>query len=177
MLLDPLGETITSAKLESPIAPRAIEQLISELSTPRAGSRPIVEQLLRLCLLLLLRMQHDEGRYPEWMLGSASSNLLEQVILKLIDMPEGDFSIDELSRMAGMSRSSFLRIFTETLGQSPGEFVRDLRLKQAARLLATTQRPIERVATAVGYESRSHFSKLFKSRYGVDPTEYRRNAQ
>lgn len=177
VLLDPLGETIISADLEAPIAPQAIEQLLCELNHPRAGSRPIVELLLRLCLLLLLRMQLEKGRYPVWMLGSASSGPLEQVILRLIDMPERGFSIDQLAEMAGMSRSSFLRMFTETMGQSPGDFIRDLRLKQGARLLATTRKPVERIAVEIGYDSRSHFSKLFKSRYGVDPTEYRRTVQ
>ena len=72
-----------------------------------------------------------------------------------------------------MSRSAFADHFTSAFGQSPIEFLKQVRLYRAARLLEATNLPIKAVAKSVGYESRSYFSRAFRAVYGVDPTEYR----
>ncbi|MCB1885358.1 MAG: helix-turn-helix transcriptional regulator [Geminicoccaceae bacterium] len=53
------------------------------------------------------------------------------------------------------------------------EFLKELRLHRATRLLETTDLPVKAVARNVGYDSRSYFSRAFRARYGVDPTAYR----
>lgn len=75
--------------------------------------------------------------------------------------------------LAGMSRSSFAERFGRAFGRSPLDFVLMVRLRHAAHLLATTALPVKLVADAVGYASRSHFSRAFKATYGADPSAYR----
>ena len=57
-------------------------------------------------------------------------------------------------------------------GQSPSEFIRYVRLKEAARLLSQKKTDITGVSIATGFKSASSFSTSFKSLYGVSPTEY-----
>lgn len=73
-----------------------------------------------------------------------------------------------------MSRSAFAREFKATLGVTPMEFVTRIRLNLARRLLISTVRPVEAIASEVGFSSRSHFSRLFSDHYGKDPSTFRR---
>ena len=73
-----------------------------------------------------------------------------------------------------MSRSAFARDFKASLGVTPMEFVTRIRLNLARRLLVSTVRPVEAIAGEVGFNSRSHFSRVFRGQYGTDPTTFRR---
>ena len=79
-----------------------------------------------------------------------------------------------LAERAGMSRSAFADRFSEGFGKGPMEFLRDIRLNHAARLLEQTGLPTASIAGRVGFESRSYFSRAFKARYGEPPETYRR---
>jgi AraC-like DNA-binding protein len=72
-----------------------------------------------------------------------------------------------------MSRSAFAEHFAATFGQAPFEFLTEVRLRRAARLLEATDIPIKAVTGTVGYASRSSFSRAFTKLYGVDPTTFR----
>ncbi len=54
------------------------------------------------------------------------------------------------------------------------EFVTRIRINLARRLLASTVRPVEAIASDVGFSSRSHFSRVFRDQYGMDPSTFRR---
>ena len=53
------------------------------------------------------------------------------------------------------------------------DLLRELRLRRAAQMLKSSQAPVKAVAQAVGYGSRSYFSRAFKAFYGIDPAAYR----
>jgi AraC family transcriptional activator of mtrCDE len=74
-----------------------------------------------------------------------------------------------------MSRSKFAKVFQETLGTPPIEFVTRARLTQARDLLVTTSMPISTIANRVGFASRSHFSRAFRNAFGSDPSGMRRS--
>jgi hypothetical protein len=57
------------------------------------------------------------------------------------------------------------------------DFVQAVRLRTAARLLQTSELPVKAVAAAVGYSSRSHFSRAFSGHFGVDPSAYRNSPE
>lgn len=63
--------------------------------------------------------------------------------------------------------------FTSLFGRPPMEALREIRMRQAALLLANDSMPIDQIARAVGYESRSSFLRAFRKAYGNDPSDYR----
>jgi len=81
--------------------------------------------------------------------------------------------IPELARMEGLSVSRYNTVFREVTGTSPTRYIIDLRLKQAATLLLSTDLPIGRIGSTVGYEDNHFFSKIFKCYMGVSPQAYR----
>ena len=76
-----------------------------------------------------------------------------------------------------MSRSAFAREFKAALDLTPMEFVARVRLNHAHRLLVSTGMSVEGIAATVGFNSRSHFSRLFREHYGTDPSSLRRSSK
>ncbi|MDJ0957923.1 MAG: helix-turn-helix transcriptional regulator [Arenicellales bacterium] len=72
-----------------------------------------------------------------------------------------------------MSRSTFSEHFHQVFGRPAMDFVREVRLRNAARLLRQTREPIKTIAARMGYASRSNFSHAFKEFFRITPAEYR----
>lgn len=79
-----------------------------------------------------------------------------------------------LAARANISEVYFRRRFKAQLGVSPKQYVLSLRLRKAKRLLAEGWQSITGVAEACGFEDIAHFSRVFKGRYGLTPSEYRK---
>jgi transcriptional regulator GlxA family with amidase domain len=82
-------------------------------------------------------------------------------------------TLESLAALVGMSRSRFTYHFAATYGRSPMEFLQSIRLKRAAQLLEQRSLLVKSICSAVGFTSRSHFSRAFRAEYGIDPTAYR----
>lgn len=95
------------------------------------------------------------------------------VINRNMDNP--DFNVEMLSSELGMSRVHLHRRMKDRIGMSPGEFIRNIRLKQACELLKNKDIDINQIAYGVGFSNTAHFSTTFKKYYGVTPTEFRNN--
>ena len=77
-----------------------------------------------------------------------------------------------MSEDIGISRAQLHRKMKEITGISSSEFIRNIRLEQAAKLLSEGKINITQVAYAVGYNNQTHFSTVFKKHFGMSPTEY-----
>lgn len=83
-------------------------------------------------------------------------------------------TLDSLSARFSLSKYHLQRSFKRYFGQSPGEYLTAVRLANAKRLLRTTELPVSEVAYAVGYETASHFIRLFRSQEELTPQKYRK---
>lgn len=81
------------------------------------------------------------------------------------------YSLQELAYISGRSLSSFRREFESLFQMKPAKWIQEKRLHKAKELLLTTQLTIANVCYEVGYENVSHFSRLYKSYFGYNPTE------
>lgn len=99
---------------------------------------------------------------------------LMQRIMKVVNerLDDSDFNVEALSDAVGVSRSQLHRRVKEITGISVGEFVRNLRLQQAARLLEKGDTTIAQVTYATGFSNPTHFSTAFKKHFGISPSEY-----
>lgn len=86
-----------------------------------------------------------------------------------------DIRIPELAAMENLSNSRYCALFKRYTGKSPIAYVIDLRLRHACELLRTTDMSVKQIGILVGYDDALFFSKLFKSKLGVTPTQYREN--
>jgi len=99
--------------------------------------------------------------------------LMERVMKYINDhLADPELSVERLTEEVGISRAQLHRKLKEIAGVSAGEFIRNIRLEQAARLIAEGQINITQVAYSVGFNNQTHFSTVFKKHYGMSPSEY-----
>lgn len=82
-------------------------------------------------------------------------------------------SMSEVARAVGCSRARLFRIFQQTAGMTPNDYLQRLRVSRAGELLTTTSRPITEIAIACGFSSSQYFSNVFRKYLGLTPTAFR----
>ena len=147
--------------------------MFDELRNPRLGTRAFVSALMKQVLIVLLRSQPDRDSSILLMSGTR----LAGVVAAILDRPQDNHTVDSLAAIAGMSRSRFSHHFTLAYDLSPKCFVQTARLASAARMLEGTDLPVKSIAASVGFASRSHFSRAFQAKFGLDPSAFRLSRQ
>ena len=114
-----------------------------------------------------------EEQVDDVKMKSPDDQLLERV-MKVINKNIGnsDLSVDAIADEVGISRVHLHRKMKELTGQTPHDFIRNIRLKQAANLLASRNMNITEVMYACGFNNAASFSTIFKKFYGMSPREY-----
>lgn len=106
-------------------------------------------------------------------LSSRNENLLN-MLFKIFEQKwnEEEFNIDSLVKQLGMSKAQLYRNIMSLTGCSPNVFIREYRLKKALKLLESMKGNISEIAFESGFNNPSYFSKCFKKKYGILPSEY-----
>ncbi|MDE6808052.1 MAG: helix-turn-helix domain-containing protein, partial [Prevotella sp.] len=117
------------------------------------------------------QQQADKVEQPE---VKGNDELLMERIMKAVNknLSNSDFNVDMLTQEVGISRAQLHRKMKEMTGISTSEFIRNIRLEQAARLLKEQKVNVTQVAYAVGFSNLAHFSTIFRKHFGMSPSEY-----
>ena len=119
------------------------------------------------------RTEQLEEQMEEVKVKSPDEKLLDRIMSTINkQLNNSDLSVDMIADEVGISRVHLHRKMKELTGQTPHDFIRTLRLKQAANLLTTQNMNITEVVYACGFSNPTSFSTLFKSVYGMSPREY-----
>ena len=89
------------------------------------------------------------------------------------NISNGDLSVDDVARLMGMSRSVYFKKIKALTGIGPNDYFKSLRLQRAAELLDAGELSITEISYRIGITDSHYFSKCFKQKFGVTPTEYR----
>ena len=117
--------------------------------------------------------QSPQGKIQNIEMKGNDELLMERVIKSINDhLSDSDFSVDTLCAEAGISRAHLHRKMKDMTGIAISEFIRNIRMEQAARLLRQQKVNISQVAYSVGYSSLPYFSAVFRKHYGMSPREY-----
>ncbi len=157
----------------SPDVERVFARLLEEAQAEAAGLQAMTSALMRECLVLLLRKLCAEPDCSLPWLRALDDPGLADVVDLILAHPEQPHSVDSLAANSLMSRTAFATAFATSFGQTPMAFVREVRLRRAAELLRTTTLSIDGIARAVGYDSRSQFSRAFQRLFREAPGRYR----
>jgi AraC family transcriptional regulator len=99
---------------------------------------------------------------------------LRRVLERIHSEFSTDLSLETLAAESGYSRAHFLRMFRAATGQTPHQYLLSLRLESAVRIMKTSSTPLIDIAVACGFSCDTHFTKAFRSKFGVLPSQYRR---
>jgi AraC-like DNA-binding protein len=108
-----------------------------------------------------------------WLAG-LRDRYVGRALALLHEYPERPWTIDELGRQVGLSRSALHERFTQFLGEPPMHYLANWRIQVGSRLLRETTRNVASIALDVGYDSEAAFSRAFKRLVGVPPATWRR---
>ena len=122
--------------------------------------------------------QQQKDKVEEAKVKGNDEQLMER-IMKVVNrhLSDSDFSVDTLTTEVGISRTQLHRKMKEMTGLPVSEFIRNIRLEQAARLLEEQKINVTQVAYTVGFNNPAHFSTVFKKQFGISPTEYAEKAK
>jgi AraC family transcriptional activator of mtrCDE len=150
-----------------------LKAALDELVAQEIGARAISAALLKQVIVALVR--RSLASMNSWVerFSMLSDPQIARAFSQMVANPGADHSVESLAQCAFLSRSAFMARFTGTIGRSPMLVLRDLRMKQAASQLAASTLTVDQVAANAGYASRSSFVRVFKTTYGMDPTDYR----
>lgn len=107
-------------------------------------------------------------------LKSSSDEARERLVAWLREhYMESDLDADAVARGTGIAKDRLASLLRDSFGMPFKPFLNELRLTEATRLLRETDRTISEIAFAVGYNTHTHFSRIFRDRYGCSPVEWR----
>ena len=146
--------------------------------------KPFEVNVLRARLENLLRLrkqkQEDFKKNSKLEISQlAFSSLDEQLITKALQTVEANlsdqnFDVAKLAGLLHLSRATLTRKFRAMTGQSPLEFIRDIKMKHACRMLENPNMTIQEVIVAIGYNDHKHFTANFKETFGITSSEYQK---
>lgn len=117
--------------------------------------------------------QQQADKVEQQEIVDSDKQLMERIMKSVNkNIGDSDFNVEQLCQEVGVSRTQLHRKMKELTGLSTTEFIRNIRLEQAARLLKERHFNISQVAYTLGFSNMAHFSKVFKQHFGISPSEY-----
>jgi AraC-like DNA-binding protein len=145
--------------------------LFEEAFNEEAGRQIIVNKLGDIFLVQILRHVIQEGLVIQGMLAGMAHPQLSLLMDAIHKHPEEPWTIDNMAETALMSRAKFASLFKASVGQSPNDYLTDLRIAIAQGLLKN-EKPVSFVANEVGYEHGSALARVFRKKVGLSPKEW-----
>lgn len=158
---------------DSPHMRAVFEALVTEQQAAAPGRMRMLSALMLQCLIGLFRRLCGEERCVLPWLAAVEDARLGRAMRRVLDAPHDPHTLASLAREAAMSRSAFAARFRAVLRKTPMDYVREVRLREAARLLRRSDLSIDVVAQRAGFASRSHFSRAFRASFGQPPSAWR----
>jgi AraC family transcriptional regulator, alkane utilization regulator len=153
----------------------SLEIAATEAAEWRAGSSIVLARLSELLFVEALRrcIEQLPADQKGWLAG-ARDRYVGRTLALLHAQPTRSWTVEELARQAGLSRSALAQRFTELLGQPPMQYLARWRLQIAGQELMMSSNSVAAIAARVGYDSEAAFSRAFKREFGSPPAAWRR---
>lgn len=160
-----------SAALKA-VAP-LFDLILAEAERCDGAPSPLIERLTELLFFYVIREVARRDDVAAGLLAVARRPEFAPLLDDLLREPGKPWSIEDMARVARMSRASFCRHFVEASGQPPAQFLLQVRMKIAARRLQSGD-SVLRAAEHVGYYSQAAFTRAFKKVIGEQPGAFQR---
>ena len=153
----------------------SIRHLVQEAGSSHPGSSAMLAKLSEALFVDILRRYIAQlpADQTGWLAGTRDPVVGKSLAI-LHRRPEHPWTVAELAREVGLSRSALVERFSRYLSEPPMAYLTRWRLQLAARALQSTSRSVAEIAVEVGYESEAAFNRAFKREFGQPPARFRR---
>jgi AraC-like DNA-binding protein len=154
----------------------SVRYALGEARSPRPGGAGVLAKLAEVLFIEVLRlyMNAQHGGRTGWLAGTGD-RIVGGALNALHADPARAWTVEELARVAGTSRSVLAERFLALVGSSPMQYLTEWRMLLAANLLRGSNAPLAQIAAHVGYQTDTAFSRAFRREYGTPPASWRRN--
>lgn len=151
---------------------------VDEVVVSRAGSDAVLAKLSETLFVETLRRYIETLPQDQlgWLAGARDPEV-GKILALLHRQPERAWTIADLAKEVGSSRSVVAERFRRYLGQPPMAYLTQWRLQLAAQMLHTTSHSVAQIASAVGYDSEAAFNRAFKRDFGMPPARFRAHSK
>jgi AraC-like DNA-binding protein len=156
----------------------SIQYSVEESASSRPGAAMVLARLSEVLFAEAVRHYMDElpPGNAGW-LAALRDRYIGRTLSLLHEQPAYPWTVDELAKKVGLSRSTLTQRFNEQIGVPPMQYLTRWRTSLAAAQLRESNVSIIRVATDVGYESEAAFNRAFKREFGLPPAAWRKQAR
>jgi AraC-like DNA-binding protein len=154
----------------------SLRYALAEARSPRPGGAGVLAKLAEVLFIEVLRLymnEQSEGR-TGWLAG-VGDRIVGAALNALHKTPAQAWTLDELARTAGTSRSVLAERFQHLVGSSPMQYLTQWRMLLAANLLRRSTAPLISIAEDVGYQTDTAFIRAFRREFGAPPAAWRRS--
>lgn len=153
----------------------SIRHLLSDAGANRPGHSVLLCKASEALFVEALRryMEQLPPEHKGWLAG-ARDPIVGAALALMHQKPFEDWTLPSLAAASGTSRTVLSDRFARFLGESPLAYLARWRLQLASRLLETSHKTLQQIASEVGYESEASFNRAFKREFGVPPARYRK---
>lgn len=152
-----------------------LDLLHDEAFSEHCGRQAALDRLCELLLIRLLRHCMDHGLMQGGAMAGLADLRLAKVLVALHEDPAHPWDLPGMAAVAGMSRARFALHFRQIIGETPANYLAAWRITMAQDLLRSG-RPLQHVASDVGYGSASALTRAFARKTGDTPTQWQRAA-
>jgi len=171
-LIGALPDELEFALDEQPHMRALAELFVAEREVSRCGGATVRNRLCEVIVVLAVRRAIAAGTVNAGLLAGLAHAELCPCLIAIHDEPAKAWSVEELARIAGMSRSQFTTKFSKIVGMSPAAYVTSWRLSLGYNRLKAGS-SVKAVAAEVGFGSQEAFSRAFSRAYGCPPSAAR----
>lgn len=149
-------------------------RLFQKLHDEYIAQRPCFEAALYTCVFELLlyihRLQDAHITHRQ-----AKFSVLETVMHSIHHQIDKPITLKSMAKLVGLGERQFQRVFKSYSGMTFIDYLQHIRIREANRLISTTDRRISDIANSIGYQDMKFFNRIYKKKTGVIPSEYRKN--
>jgi AraC-like DNA-binding protein len=154
----------------------SVRYALSEARSPRPGGAGVLAKLAEVLFIEVLRLyMNEQGDGHSGWLAGVSDRIVGAALKAMHKDPAHAWTLDELARTAGTSRSVLAERFQTLVGTAPMQYLTQWRMLLAANLLRGSNAQLARIAEDVGYQTDTAFSRAFRREFGAPPAAWRRS--
>lgn len=147
---------------------QSFQEIFNHVSMEKTGYQQICSGLVIYILSTIISIKKNEDFE-----GKLIEQTIQRACLTIRESMDKNLNIQQLACDLNIDYSLFRKMFKVYTGISPGQYHLSLRIRQAKDLLINTDLSIKEISYRLGFESIYYFSRIFKSKTGINPTEYK----
>ena len=154
----------------------SLRYALAEARSPRPGGAGVLAKLAEVLFIEVLRLyMNDQAEGRTGWLAGVNDRIVGAALRSMHTRPAQPWTLEELARAAGTSRSVLAERFQQLVGSAPMQYLAQWRMLLATNLLCRSNAPLARIAEEVGYQTDTAFSRAFRREFGLPPAAWRRS--